>query len=243
MAADTSLQRFTRLHSNILDLVIGGERNPEEVSEVLQVVKEHRDFLPRLGLAPQSLPDKLGQHRAWQLLYREVFSIELDFVGFTVPAERSGFNRLIVVAAGMTPNRIFAAMQKIFPKPPWRYTEDLDAALDPERQQRTTDRTYAIWCRDRVEADEELKHRSAEDLDREALRRLTLEERLLYEIKFFRETGEHLDVRNITRCDGSRDRDGSVPSVSFNPATGGVSVDWSRPDDRYDSVRARAAVS
>ncbi|MBI2033910.1 MAG: hypothetical protein HYT13_02315 [Candidatus Liptonbacteria bacterium] len=106
---------------------------------------------------------------------------------------------------------------------------------------RKADKDYCIWVRDRVEADEELKNKSANDLKRENIPGITLEERLLYELKFFDETGKHLDVQKITLCAGSRTPYGSVPSVYWHD--GEVSVFWYFPDNRDGGIRVRAAVS
>ena len=45
---------------------------------------------------------------------------------------------------------------------------------------------------------------------------ITLRERLLLELAYFDETGEHLDVKGITFCSGSRFSNGLVPGVFLN---------------------------
>lgn len=172
----------------------------------------------------------------WKTFYKELFGIECDFANLVVPKRKKGFDRLIVVAKGMTPNRLFGKMKECFPS--WRHTDNLDTIVSDRR----ADRDYAIWVRDRVEADEELKNLSANDLRAKDIPGITLEERLLYELKFFKETGKHLDVVNVTLCTGSRDPDGGVPSVLLS-CDGRVDVNWSDPDSRGVSWRSRAVVS
>ncbi len=184
--------------------------------------------------AGRSIEEQLA---AWTLLYREVFGEEHDFSSLTIPAQRPGFNRLIVVAKGMTPNRIFLAMQKLFPA--WRYTEDLDQISSV----RKADHDYAVWVRDRVEADEEYANKSARDLEHEKVNGITLEERMFFEIIFFRETGKHLDEKNWTLCAGSRGPGGGVPRVYWNPAYGYVYMGWTIPEHRDPGIHARAVVS
>lgn len=57
---------------------------------------------------------------------------------------------------------------------------------------------------------------------------------------FCRVLGATDGMKHIT---GSRNRDGNVPNVNFNPDTGKVNVDWNNPDNRNDNIRARAEVS
>ncbi|MCX6795926.1 MAG: hypothetical protein NTW06_00310 [Candidatus Falkowbacteria bacterium] len=88
--------------------------------------------------------------------YKEVFGIEADFItDLLIPERQEGFNWLLVMMEGLTPNKLFAKCKERFPS--WKYTEDLDTI----QSVRKTDRTYAIWLRDREEADEENKNKSA----------------------------------------------------------------------------------
>ncbi len=177
----------------------------------------------------------------WQNFYAEVFGLMLDFSGLRIPEKRDGFNRLIIVAEGMTPNRLYDKCAELFPG--WKYADNLDQITSD----RKADHDYAIWVRDRQEADEELKNKSANTLEKEGVSSATLEERLLYELKFFIETrgktgeGKHLDVSNWTLCAGSRYPGGGVPFVSWGGD--GVRVGWCGPGDRHDDLRARVAVS
>ncbi|PIU74766.1 MAG: hypothetical protein COS76_04390 [Candidatus Portnoybacteria bacterium CG06_land_8_20_14_3_00_39_12] len=65
-------------------------------------------------------------------------------------------------------------------------------------------------------------------------------ERIIHELKFFQETGEHLDIDNITLCAGSRGRGGHVPLVSWNG--GHFVVVWCRPGRAGEVWRARQVV-
>ena len=97
-----------------------------------------------------------------------------------------------------------------------------------------------------VEADEEQKNKSYYDLEREGIVKdcIALRERLLMELQCFQETGDHLDIENVTLCAGSRDLGGSVPRVGWYPdLLSEVRVGWDRPGDAGDRLRARVAVS
>ena len=174
----------------------------------------------------------------WQEFYRDIFGIEKDFSSLVdslaIPTHKDGFDRLIVVLAGMTPNRLFAKCKELFPA--WRYTEDLDQI----KSDREPDHDYSIWVRDRVEADEELKNLSANNTKARGVVGITLPERLLYELKYFMETGKHLDLKNITLCTGSRGPGACVPGVDWRG--GDLSVGWGDPDSRSDGIRVRPVV-
>lgn len=171
----------------------------------------------------------------WQLFYKKHFDLDKDFSTLRIPERKEGFDRLIVVAEGMTPEKIFARMKSLMPAS--KYWNNLNEITSD----RKADKDYAIWVRDRVEADEELKNKSANNLKKEGIPGITLEERLLYELKYFEEAGKHLDVQNVTLCAGSRGPHGYVSCMYWH--NGGVRVDWDDPGSSSVGLRARAAVS
>jgi len=143
----------------------------------------------------------------WVNFYQEVFNLKVDLSGIKIPAKRKGFDRLIIVAQGMTPQKLYDKCKELFPC--WKYTDkNLDEIVSSERTSKND--PYAVWFRDRVEADEELKNLSANQLKDRSILGITLEERFLYELKYFKETGKHLDIQNITLCAGSRVGVGTV---------------------------------
>ena len=170
----------------------------------------------------------------WARFYFDVFGVEKDFSGLVIPKRKRGFDRLLVMAEGMTPNRLFDKIKELMPA--WRYQDDLDIIVSD----RKADHDYAVWIRDRVEADEELKNLSANDLKERDVADITFPERLLHEIVFFKETGNHLDVHNWTLCAGSRHPYGHVPCVYWSDD--GLGVSWTDPDDSDVYLRSRAAV-
>ncbi|MDP3881237.1 MAG: hypothetical protein Q8Q32_03615 [bacterium] len=177
-----------------------------------------------------------AQLKRWVILYREVFSIELDIASIKVPPERRGFKRLIVVAQGMTPAVIFSAMKRLFPS--WKWCDDLDREVTSIRSAK--DGSYAVWCRDRPEADKENWSKPASAFTQEEC--LTLEECQLFGIAYKRETGRHLNEKSLTICAGSRDRGGYVPGVDRDD-DGDVRVLWYHADysDSADAVRSAVA--
>ncbi len=174
--------------------------------------------------------------RDWERFYLNIFGETKSFSKLVIPARQSGFDRLIIVAAGTMSNRLFAKCKEKFGA--WRWTEDLDTVVSD----RKADKDYAIWIRDRVEADQELKNLSANILRERCVVGITLEERLIYELKYFSETAKHLDINNITLCSGSLYSGGGVPGVYWG-VDDGLSVGWYDPDDARDYLRSRAVVS
>ncbi len=186
---------------------------------------------------PSSLVNQ--QLLAWQKVYRDHFNIELGSV--TIPAHRKGFDRLIVVAKGITIEQAYDACAKLFTC--WRSTDrNLDEAI-PTNDRTPVNGSYAIWVRDRIEADNELKNLSANDLKAKGIELITLRERIIMELEYFEKTGGHLDIENITLCAGSRSIFGGVPSADWDGDEFYIGVGWCSPGYAVGSLRARQVAS
>lgn len=93
-----------------------------------------------------------------------------------------------------------------------------------------------------MEADEEWKNHSANDLVAKNVNGETLTERFAHELVYFEETGgKHLDIVNWTLCAGSRDPGGCVPDVGW--CNGKLHVNWCYPTHADGYLRVREAVS
>lgn len=188
---------------------------------------------------PEDVSVQLGQ---WKQFYAEHFGLEDTETlmrDSQVPTAKAGFGQLIVVQEGLTLNQVYRVCESKFKC--WRYTEDLDASVT--ENDRTPTRDYAVWIRGGVEADQELANLSAEDLSKRKISGMTLLERLLYELFYFWKTKKHLDLENVTLCNGSRHSDGHVPRVDWGSDDRGVYVDWDDPSFSGSDLRARAVVS
>ena len=180
---------------------------------------------------------KLHDISEWVKFYKEYLSINADFSDLRVLEKNPGFDRLIIVAKGLTLDQIYNVCAKHFPC--WRYTDDLDKAVT--HNDRTAEKTYAVSFRNRKEADKELKNLSANQLAEKNILGITLLERLIYELKFWSETKEHLDVLNWTLCTGSRIKD-YVPCVCWYSGKPNLKVDWIYASLYAVIFRSRAAV-
>ena len=188
---------------------------------------------------PKTTPVSKNDIRAqWQTFYKEHFGMNVDFSGVVIPDHQEGFDRILIIAKGLTINQVIEACRKHFKV--WTYTEDLDKAVT-KNDRSPAEASYAIRIRDRVEADEELKNKSANQLAEEDINGITLLERLVLELFYFIETGNNLDIDKITLCSGSRDSGGHVPNVYWDDV--GLDVGWCGPSHVNDDRRSRAVVS
>lgn len=178
------------------------------------------------------------QFLSWKSFYSDIFGITLTLLDSKMPKTKAGFGRSIIIVRGLTINQIYKECVKLFPC--WRYTDDLDTATKGLNDREPTE-DYGIWIRDRVEADEDLNHISANDLKRKKIGGITLLERLILELRYFSDTGKHLDIQSVTLCSGSRYCDDGVPSVYWYGDK--LRVGWYLPSDAGSSLRSRAVVS
>jgi hypothetical protein len=179
-------------------------------------------------------------YEEWQDFYRQHFNMIVDFSGVQIPEKPTeGSWRLLFIPVGLSMHTTLAVMRTKFKV--WTYIEDLDASVT--KNTRTSATSYAIWVRDGVEPDEKYLGKSTREADMDGNIGVTLLERLVFEVKFFVETGNHLDIKGVTFCTGSRNSDGNVPYVYFDPSTGEVCVSWCRVDDAGGAYGLRQAVS
>ncbi|MFA6315311.1 MAG: hypothetical protein WC648_03010 [Candidatus Paceibacterota bacterium] len=146
-------------------------------------------------------------------LYKQL-GWDFDELGLIVPERVKGFDRLIVMAdTELTFDRAFDVCSHSFPC--WRHR-----SCDKNRKHSTKDErhpksgVYAIWVRDSIETDSDLRGLSADDIKRDgSIRTMTALERVVLEGIFFMETGGHLDRECVTYCTGSRYKDRGVPGA------------------------------
>jgi len=237
------MERVAKLFREIFQQLWRGFLEPGKglSLEQLQLFVEHRNPFEVAQTAISGRFDKLKKE--WQKFYKQVFNLDADFPNLTIPAKRDVFNWLIIMLQGLTAQKLYDRCKELFGA--WRWVDkSLDEVLDQTKSARNpANGTCAIWIRDRVEADEELKNKSANDLKQENIQGITLEERLLLELFYWWKTKKHLDIDNRTLCSGSRCVGGVVPYVHWRRFYDRLDVRWSYPVDAYDRLRSRQAVS
>jgi hypothetical protein len=148
----------------------------------------------------------------WRKFYKDHFGLDVDFSKIGIPQRPKGNYRLLFIAKGMTMNITFTGCKKLFYT--WQYVDDLDKAIT--RNARTASENYAVWVLDEVRPDKAYRGKSTKQADPDMEFGITLLERLLFEIKYFSETGKHLDTKGVTFCSGSRDSGSGVPGADWS---------------------------
>lgn len=227
---------------NILD-VEAAQNAISNTREFIRVACEAWSKHTEREVAPA---DELAQ---WCRFYTEVFGMRKErakSLYLTLPDNSLSLGWMVVIPKGFTLNQVFHVMQSKMTVSSY-IGDDLDARVPVN--DRTSETDYAIFIRDRIEADEENKNLSANQIATKGIKGMTLLERLLLELFYFwkkQTAGEsdldkmHLDVKNVTLCCGSRRSDGSVPCVSWGSDGREVYIDWCSPDGSDGSLRARA---
>ncbi|MFA7252836.1 MAG: hypothetical protein WC027_03180, partial [Candidatus Paceibacterota bacterium] len=188
----------------ILSLLAQGVPNGLTFESATDVLSRKGEIISQIGnIFPRQ--SDLGDSviKDWERFYQKVFGLTVDFSGVRIPAKRAGFDRLLLIPKGVSLNLVYDVVnQKHFPC--WRYTNDLDLAISKNDRDPNKDGSYAIWIRGGEEADEELRNLSADDLASRQIKTVTLLEQRIFELKYFLETGRHLDQKTVTLCGGSR---------------------------------------
>ena len=100
--------------------------------------------------------------------------------------------------------------------------------------------SYAVSFKRAIEADEENRNLSADDLKNRGGKGITLLERLLLELGYFASTGQHLDVESVTLCAGSLHKSGYTPRVCCRSGVLRIFVCWCGSRDQCDHLRPRS---
>ena len=223
--ADAATVVLTRMTDSELQSHIGDKENLKK--------KLRKSFREVFKITDLFIEEK----ELWRKFYQKHFSMELNFAEVIVPDKPTeGTWRLLIIAQRLTMNQVCDSMSKTFKC--WRYNDDLDAKVP--KNIRDTKTAYAIWVRDGVEPDDKYLGKSTNQADPNMAIGQTLLERMIHEIVFFDETGNHLDVKGATFCTGSRDSDGDVPCMYWLGSK--VRVRWCNLDNSGSDDGLREAV-
>ena len=168
-----------------------------------------------------------------------MFDIDVDLSSLWIPLYRPGFNWVVVIARGLTLNRSFQVCREQF-KVHSSWGNDPDGKI-VENDRTSEGRSYAIRIHSNREPDEGLNGFSARGLQSQGTACITLLERLVAGLSYFKETNEHLDTAGTTLCSGSRASDGNVPNVRWG-GFNGLFVHWSTSRSGGGPLCARAVV-
>lgn len=223
---------------------VASELLPPVIEAVLSLPEERVDYWHD---RPDELRDEIlrvisnghqnlmAELKSWERLYDKFFGMKVNLSRLVIPARREGFNRLLVIAQGLTPTGILEKMlgngMRVFRK----------FNLSELKSVRNPDTHYVLWVRDSVESDENLVGISAHNLRAMSVSTITLVEEMVFECRFFHDTGNHLNVRSVTLCGGSHMLDGKVPGVVLEHGSMTM-LSLFDPSEDGPSLRAREVV-
>ena len=218
--------------------------DPGTVKAMIANTKKMRPILRRLVVSEDKVvlagEEALhAWHDGWPRFWR-AFGYRYDHEALILPEYRDGFGWSVV-----TPERdqwpmsrlLHEVCQRIFPIYSFYNDQDLDGIIS------TAEPTgaHVVLTRDRVEADEEHKNKSAKTIEAENISTMPPRQRAVLEARYFMETGEHLDIVSVTICAGSRYADGFVPYAYW--FDDGFLVSYVFPGHADDGWRVRETVS
>jgi hypothetical protein len=157
----------------------------------------------------------------WSQFYEKRFNITKPFSKLVIPHRPFGLNRLVVKVKEVSGDALLRSCSQSFPiayHPLGEFGDSLDqVALNDERH----GEDYAFWVMDVTES--ELS--PPENVTSPPGPCMTLDERLLLELKYNDENGGHLDTEKVTCCFGTRHSEGGErPVVCYR--LGSVQVYW-----------------
>ena len=176
--------------------------------------------------------------KEWDDFYSSVFDINFDkkrLKGFLLPRPRLDYKELMLIPEGLTLGEAFDVCTEYFPI----YTQYNNLDEQVCNNDRDCQFAYAIRFNESQEPhDKAIRLLSPVKLRRNHCLSMTLLERLIYGLKFFIDTGSHLDLKNITVCAGSRDSCGEVPFIyTYNEKI--VHIKTASPYETDSNVYAR----
>lgn len=160
--------------------------------------------------------------KEWMTFYRKYFNLDLNLSHLSIPPHQTGYDRVIVVAGGLTFESLILVMRQHFEVLfantylPGYFDHNIISS-------RTNEQTYAIRVKDNHEAGE--TYRTSVGIEKlfsdapegRPVNEINLKERLLLELKYNDESGDHLDQETFTVCTGSYYR---KDSLALSPAVG-----------------------
>jgi hypothetical protein len=178
----------------------------------------------------------------WKNIYKNWFDKEINISDIKIPKDYNPEKHFgLIIPGNLTMNEIAAVMRdKIKQDQSTSFKlEYLDGRVT--KNDRPVDKSYAILFKNNVEADEDLKELSANQLAERGIKGITLKERLLMEIFYFEKTGKHLDAKSVTLCSGSRYFEDSIPIIQWH--LGAFRCGVERSSGAGPALRARSVVS
>lgn len=228
--------------------LLQNENRPDIPHLVLLATQLGRDQRIFLENATESLtvqmpiPSELAKE--WETFWRDEYAVKADFAGLLIPSPPIGYKArfgLMHKKYSQSPEALFQADKKAYGGKVWKFTKrNLDEVVTVHKKTGT----FGFWVADEQEAHDgcvggiNLNTLAVDELGWSTE---TLTMRQVHGRKFFRERGEHLDIKKVTVAAGSRCADGDVPGVDRSD-DGDVDVNYWLPSDADDCLRFRRAI-
>jgi hypothetical protein len=188
---------------------------------------------------PSITPEILSAIEDWQSFYKKYFNEEHEFSQVIFPDKpTNGDWRLLVIARGMKLGKLFEQWESTF------HCRFHDLHTNVIFEARTAKYThYAIWVLSGATPDKEFWGQPYELADPER-KSMTLTERIIFGLKYFDETGRHLDEKGGgTICSGTSSGLGTAPYLEGNPGNNTAVLFWCFGGARRGSGGIRQVVS
>ncbi len=171
--------------------------------------------------------------RDWENFYRQYFGLEVDLSEILVP-QCSKENYYLLFMIKVTPQFVYDVWNNK------RRTEkssfwgdsnyDLhDGKFDLDKEitlGRNTTESYAVWVQGGKRPVRYDYNSYSESMTINS--GITLLEQMVFQSNYYFKTGNLLDKKITTLCDGSRDREGCIPSIGYN-GSGILIINQSNP--------------
>ncbi len=218
---DITILKSLPKEEDIIEKVLTRARNNPESFR-----KSFREFLITCCVGTKILDEIEILIEDWKRFYRKYFGIDLVFLKENIPELRKGFDRLIIIPKDLILEHVFRVFRGnnvgLFKNISlFSYENRIPAEVDIDCVSvRKPTSAYAIWVRDCEWSDSAHRQLSPEMSLSLGINSINLLERLIFHLKYFEETGEHLDVDSQTFCVGSVYYDKEtkrefVPTVSY----------------------------
>lgn len=176
----------------------------------------------------------------WKIVY-EMLGMQTEYKSTiaSLKIDKSDATWTIPVLKGLTCNRVISCLKRLCVDIK-KYIKNPDIDINHNDRDPNIDGSYTISFRRTIEADEENRNLSADDLKKKGAEGITLLERLLIELGYFISTSQHLDMESVSLCAGSLHRSGNTPRVCYRSGSLRIYVCWCGSRDQCDHLRPRS---
>ena len=200
--------------------------------------RDLEETIRRILLSKSEIPSVANIN--WKIVY-ELLGMKAEYepiINNLKIDEKNDTTWAIPVLKGLTCKKVVACLKKLGAN----VKKDIG---NPDDEVKVNDRdpkrgSYFVSFRRAVEADEENRNLSADDLKNRGEKGITLLERLLLELGYFASTGQHLDVESVTLCAGSVHKSGYTPRVCCRSGVLRIFICWCGSRDQCDHLRPRS---